>query len=128
MRFLREHRFSAIFIVMLIFCSVMVIRQLGTNQSRRDEQHFELREALILLHSVGSTNEAKRIYQKLWPEASKLSNKVLLDDFQRTQVLVDSTARQPENPVWQYHWIVTKELELRSESTLVRARKLAAEK
>ena len=128
MRFLREHRFSAIFIVMLIFCSVMVIRQLGTNQSRRDEQHFELREALILLHWVGSTNEAKRIYQKLWPEASKLSNKVLLDDFQRTQVLVDSTARQPENPVWQYHWIVTKELELRSESTLVRARKLAAEK
>lgn len=128
MRFLREHRFSAIFMVVLIFCSVMVIRQLGTNQSRRDERHVELREALILLHSVGSTNEAERIYQKLWPEASKLSNKVLLDDFQRTQVLVDPTARQPENPVWQYHWIVTKELEVRSESTLMRARKLAAEK
>lgn len=128
MRFLREHRFSAIFIVVLIFCSVMVIRQLGSNQSRRDDRHVELREALILLHSLGYTNEADHIYQKLWPEAAKLGNKVLMEDFQRTRVLVDPTARQPENPVWQYHWVVSKELELRSESTLVRARKLAAEK
>ena len=102
----------------------MVIRQIDSNQSK----HVELREALIFLHARGYTNEAERIYQKIWPEVSKLPNKVLLEDFQRTRLLIDPSAHQPENPIWNYHWVVSNELELRSESTLLRARKLADEK
>jgi len=126
MRFLREHRFLLIFIALLAFCSVMVVRQLHSNHYQT--RHVELREALILLQSRNYTNEAGRIFQKLWPEAARLPNKVLMDDFQRTRMLVDPASDQPENPIWRYHWIVSNELELRSESTLVRARKLAGEK
>ena len=123
MRFLRDHRFSLIFIALLVFCSVMVIRQLDSNQSR----HVELREALILLNARGYTNEAGRVYQKLLRDVPGLPNKVLMEDFQRTRLLVDPASTQPENPIWNYHWYVSNELDLRSESTLVRARKLAEE-
>jgi hypothetical protein len=58
----------------------------------------------------------------------KLPNRILLDDFQRTLVLVDPRTQQPDNLVWKYHWTVSNELEKRSEATLARALKLAGEK
>src|SRR6185436_20939477 len=53
MRFFRRYRYFLIFSVLLLACSVMVVRQFVLNQSR----HVELREAFILLHAKGYTNE-----------------------------------------------------------------------
>jgi hypothetical protein len=127
MRFVRQYRFILLFFLLLIFCSVMVVRQISGKQSK----HVERREAFILLHTRGYTNEARRIYQKLLLEIpktiDKLSDKQLLDDFQRTLLLVDPYTQQTNNLIWNYHWMLSNELDRRSESTLKRARKLAEE-
>ncbi len=101
----------------------MVLRQFNLNRSR----HIELREALILLHSRGYTNQASKLFNRLLAEIPEENNRVLLDDFQRTMMLVDPGTQHPENPIWVYHWTVSNELERRSESTLRRALKLAQE-
>ena len=121
MRFWRQYRFALAFLAVLVFCSVMVIRQIDANQSR----HVELREAFILLHTRGYASQAGRIYERLLKDVPKLQNKQLMDDFQRTLLLVDPATKQPENQIWKYHWYVSNELEKRSESTLQRALKLA---
>jgi hypothetical protein len=117
----RRNRFILGFLGLLVFCSVMVIRQFQANQSR----HVELREAFILLYTKGYRLESERLYQKLLNDGEKLSNKVLLDDFQRTLMLVDPTSSQPTNLIYNYHWYVSHQLDIRSESTLERAKKLA---
>ena len=124
MRFIRDNRYFFIFLLLLVACSVLVIRRYRA----AEERHVELREALILLNSRGYTNEAPRIYQKLLLDLPRLTNRQLFDDFQRTLLLVDPAREQQENLIWKYHWIVSNELERRSESTLLRARKLANEK
>ena len=124
MRFLRHYRFALSFLALLLFCSIMVIQQFKTNYSR----HVEVREAFILLFTKGYSKEAQRLYDRLLGDMEKLSSKELLEDFQRTLMIVDPTTRQPQNLIWKYHWTVSNELERRSESTLARALKLAEEK
>lgn len=121
MRFLLECKFALIFAAVLTFSSVMVLRQTTVNQSA----HGELREAFILLHSRGYTNQAQRLYNRLLRNLQDMSNKDLREDFQRTLTLVDPSVQQPQNPIWKYHWTVSNELEKRSESSLARAIKLA---
>ena len=123
MYFLRRHFYALIFVAVLVFCSVMIIQQI----SRNKDKHVELREAFILLHSRGYTNHATRLFDRLINEITNLSNKQLMDDFQRTVILVDPSIRNEENLIWKYHWTVSNELEKRSESTLKRALKLAGE-
>ena len=123
MRFLRRYRYFLIFTVLLLACSLMVVRQFILNQSR----HIELREAFILLHAKGHKNEAQRLFQKLLAELEDLSNGVVMQDYQRTLMLVDPATPQPDNLVWKYHWTVSQELEKRSESTLAKAVKIAHE-
>ena len=123
MRFVRQYRFILLFFALLAFCSVMVLHQISAKQSK----HIEIREAFILLHTRGYTNEARRLYQKLLLDIPKISNQQLLDDFQRTLLLVDPSAQQTNNLVWHYHWTASNELDRREESTLRRARKLAEE-
>ena len=121
MRLDRQYRLYLLFIGFLIFCSVMVLRQINLNQTK----HLELREAFILLNSRGYQPEAQRLYQKLLIEMERLPDKLLFEDFQRTLTLVDPSREEPDNLVWQYHWTVSNELEKRSESNLQRALKLA---
>jgi hypothetical protein len=122
--FLRQYKFVLLFLLLLVFCSVMVIRQLNANQGR----HVEIREAFILLHTRGYTNQSQKLYRRLLLEMPKLSNRALLDDFQRTLLLVDPNSAQPTNHlIWNYHWTVSHELDRRSEGTLMRALKLAEE-
>ena len=123
MRFLRQYRFVLLFFALLVFCSFMVLYQISVRQSK----HVELREAFILLHTRGYTNEAQRLYQKLLLAMPKLAQKEMLDDFQRTLLLIDPYSQQTNNLIWKYHWTVSNELEHKGESTLERARKLAAE-
>lgn len=110
------------FLLLLVFCSVMVIRQFRLN----DSKHVELREAFILLYIKGYP-EAHKIYQKLLSEAPNLSDKQLMDDFYRTLMIVDPTTKQTNNLIYNYHWYVSEQLNKRSESTLMHARKLADE-
>jgi len=121
MQFLRRNRFSLIFLALLIFCSAMVVRQFITNQSK----HVELREAFILLFSKGYRPDADRLLHRLMRDLEDLPDKALMDDYQRTLLLVDPTTKQQDNLIWRYHWTVSNEIEKRSMSALVRARKLA---
>lgn len=123
MGFVGQYRYILSFLVLLVFCSIMVIRGLQARQSK----HVELREAMILLHTRGYTNQADTLYGRLIRETKELPNKVLIDDFQRTLLLIDPGSKQTANPIWKYHWVVSNELEARSESTLKQARKLAEE-
>src|SRR5437899_12245204 len=99
MRLLQQYRFFALFVVLLAFCSVMVIRQFNVNRAR----HVELREAFILLQAKGWTNEAQRLFTRLINELPEQSNKVLIDDFQRTVMLLHPGTRHPESLIWTYH-------------------------
>ena len=123
MNFLRQYKFILAFLALLVFCSVMVIQQMHVNQSK----HVELREALILLHSGGYTNDARRICLRLERDVPKLSSRELIEDWQRTLTLVDPGTKLPENPVWEYYWVVRKEMEFRGINAIQRARKLAQE-
>ncbi len=123
MRLLRQYPFVLSFLLLLVFCSVMVIRGLQARQTKRTE----LREAMIILQTRGYTNEAVRIYGRLIQEIRDVPNKSLLDDFQRTLLIIDPASKQHSNPIWSYHWVVSNEMERRSESTLARALKLAAD-
>ena len=123
MRFLLECKFALIFAAVLTFCSVMVVRQSTLNQSA----HVELREAFIMLHSRGYTNQAQRLYNRLLRDLQDSPNQDLRQDFQRTLTLVDPTVQQPGNLIWKYHWTVSNELEKRSESSMARALKLVFE-
>ena len=123
MRIFRQYQFFFLFLALLVFCSLMVMRQFNVNRSK----HVELREAFILLHSKGYTNQAIRLFTRLLSDLPEESNKTLVDDFQRTLMLVDPGTQHPENLVWKYHWTVSNELERRSANTLRRALKLADE-
>ena len=125
MRFVRQYRFILLFLILLVFCSVMVLKQFRARESK----HIELREAFIVLHTRGETERAERLYRKLLTELPKLSQKELLDDFQRTLLLIDPDphTHQTNNLIWKYHWTVSNEMNRQDESTLRRARKLADE-
>jgi len=122
--FVRQYRVMLIIMLLLVGVSVLLIQRIHAKQSR----HVEIREAFILLHTRGYTNEATRLYQKLLNDLQNLSNKQVMDDFQRTLLLVDPSAYQPSNLLWKYHWTVSNEMDKRSESSLMRALKLAEEK
>jgi hypothetical protein len=123
MYFLRKYRYVWLLLAMLIFCSVMVIRQVQLNDDRR----IERREAFILLHSRGYTNEAARLFKKMVIEVPTLTHKQLVSDFQRTVILVDPSIENKGNLIWKYHWYISNEMERRSVDALKDALKLAGQ-
>lgn len=130
MRFVRRHRYVLSFLALLVFCSVMILRQLDAKRARVEQmkaRHIELREAFILLYIRGYKPEAEKLYGKLINDAWKQETTTLIDDFNRTLLLIDPLSQQTNNLIYKYHWTVSKELDTRSESTLERALKLAGE-
>jgi uncharacterized protein YpbB len=110
--------------LLLLAISIIVVERVHARQSR----HVEIREAFILLHTRGYTNQAERLYHKLLMDLQALSNKQLVDDFQRTLLLVDPAAtNQYNNILWKYHWTVSNEMDRRAESSLMHALKLSEE-
>jgi hypothetical protein len=122
MHFLRRHQYLLCFLAVLMFSSVMVIRQVINNQSA----HVELREDFILLHDRGEAKPEARLYQLLIQELPRLNEKALVDDLQRTAMLVDPKTPQLDNLVWKYQVSVKNELEHRSQRRLARALNEAA--
>ena len=123
MLFLRRYRELLLFVALLTCCGMLVVHQSLQNESR----HVELREAFILLHTRGYQEEADRLYQRLLADLTSLSDRELMDDFQRTLTLVNPYEDDSDNPVWNYHWTVSNKLEKRAASTLRRALDLANE-
>lgn len=119
---MRRHQYLFCFLGVLFFSCVMVIRQFEKNQAR----HVELREDFILLHDRGETKSEERLYQMLIQELPELNENALVDDLQRTAMLVDPKAPQLDNLIWKYEVSVKNELQKRSEQRLARAREEAA--
>ena len=128
MHFVRQHKFALSFLVVLAFCSVMVIWQLDARKNAKESRHVELREAMILLQTGGYTNQADKLYLKLFADLEQLSDKELVEDWQRTVILVDPSSHQPSNAVWRYYWTVRNAMERWSESIIQRTLKLSEEK
>jgi len=123
MHFVRQYKFALAFLLLLVFCSVMVVRQLEARKSH----HVELLDAMILLQTGGYSNQADRIYIRLLKDLDKLPTWALTEDWRKTVTLIDPSSSQPSNTIWRYHWTVRNEMERRAESTIQRALKLAEE-
>jgi hypothetical protein len=116
MRFLRRHQYLLCFLGVLVFASVMVVHQFLVNQSA----HVELREDFLLLHERGETKACDALYQQLIQALPGMDEKSLVDDLQRTQLLIDPKTPDKENLVWKYYVSVKRELQRRSEQRLSR--------
>lgn len=120
MRFLKRHQFFLALVAVLIFCSVMVIRQYLVNQWK----HVDLREDFILLHDQGQTQGAERLYQMLIQQLPQLPAHDLIADEQRLAPLVASKPSE-EDLIWKYYVSVQNELQRRTDQRVARALKRA---
>ncbi len=116
MRFLRRHQYLLCFLGVLVFSSVMILRQFLANQSA----HVELREDFLLLQERGEEKACDALYQQLIQDLATLDERSLVDDLQRTRLLIDPQAPDKNNPVWKYYVSVKNELRRRSEQRLAR--------
>lgn len=121
MRFLKRHKFILAFVAILIFCSVMVVRQYIVNQWR----HIDLREDLILLHYEGHFRSEEKIYQMLIQELPSLPDHSLIADEQRFKLLFISKKPPPQDLLWKYYVSVQNELRSRTNERVARAKKRA---
>ena len=86
-----------------------------------------MREDFILLHDRNETKASERLYQLLVQQLPSLSEKSLVDDLERSAMLIDPKTPAPDNLVWKYYVSVNNELEKRSQQRLARARERAGE-
>jgi hypothetical protein len=114
MQFLRRNQYLLLTLVVLIVSSVLVVRQFLANQSA----HAQRLEDFILLHERGETKLCERRYQLLVQELPGLNDRSLVQDLQRTTMVVDAKTQQLENLVWKYHVSVGNELKRRAEKRL----------
>ena len=114
MQFLRRNRYFLIALAVLVFSSVMVVRQFRANQST----HAQRLEDFLLLHERAEAKLCERRYQLLVLELPALDDWSLVQDLQRTAMVVDAKTQQPENLAWKYHISVRNELKRRSEKRL----------
>ena len=117
MRFLRRNQYLLCFVAVLVFSCLMVLRQYSANESA----HVEMREDFLLLHDRGETKPCERLYQMLIQQLPDLSDKSLVDDLQRTSMLVNPKTPDLDNIVWKYCVSVKRELQKRSERRLAGA-------
>jgi hypothetical protein len=116
MRFLRQNQYVLLFFAVLVFSSVMVVRQFLTNQSA----HSERREDLILLQDRGEVKTAAWLYQRMIQELPGLSERSLVEDLSRTAMVIDPKKPEFENLVWKYYISVKKELQRRADRRIER--------
>jgi hypothetical protein len=116
MQFLRRNQFFLLTLAVVLFSSVMAVRQFQTNASA----HAERLEDFILLQEQDNPKLAERPYQLLVQELPALSERALVEDLQRTAMLVDAKSPKPDSLLWKYHIGVRNELRKRSERRLHR--------
>ena len=123
MRFLRRNQYLLCFLGVLVLSCVMVLWQFMANQSA----HVQRREDFILLHDRAEKKACERLYQLLIQELPDLSDRSLVDDLERTSLLVDPKTPDLDNLVWKYYVSVKNELQKRAERRVERALKEAGE-
>ena len=111
MRFLRRYQYLLCFLGLLVVASILVVYQFRANESA----HIKLRENFILLHDEGKAEACDEIYQQLIQNLDRLDERTLVDDLQRTSLLVDNKSNDVDNLVWKYHVSVKKEVQQRAE-------------
>jgi hypothetical protein len=116
MQFLRRHQYLLCFLGVLVLSCVLALRQFLANQSG----HVELREDFLLLHERAEAKACDSLYQQLIQDLPHVDDKSLVDDLQRTRMLVDPKTPDLNNLVWKYHVSVKNELQRRSEKRLAR--------
>ena len=114
MRFLRRNQYLLCVAAVLVFSSVMVLRQFMVNQSA----HVQMREDFILLQEHGDIKTCERLYQLLIQKLPVLSDNDLVNDLERTAMLVDPKTSESKSLIWKYHVSVKNELQKRSEKRL----------
>jgi len=105
------YRGPLVFVSVLVLGAVLAIRQTLNHELG----HLRMREDFILLEQRDERREAAACYQRLMSNLPTLSDRALLEDFQRTVLLVDPDVPDTDNLVWKYHWAVRKELEQRTQ-------------
>jgi len=120
-QFLRRHRFVLSFLAVLTLCNIFLLRQLAENESA----HIELRENFIFLNEAGHRAEAEHFYQLLVESLPGLTERALLDDYQRTLPLIDSSAARSESLVNNFNWAVKQHIKKRAEQRVSSALKNA---
>jgi hypothetical protein len=111
MRFLRRYQYLLCFMGILVLASILVVHQFMANESA----HIKLRENFILLHDEGKAQACDEVYQQLIQNLERLDERALVDDLQRTSLLVDARTQDVDNLVWKYHVSVKKEVQQRAE-------------
>jgi hypothetical protein len=114
MQFLRRNQYLLLTLAVLLFASVMTVQQFLANQSA----HVQRVEDFILLHERGETKLCEQRYQRIVQELPALSDRALVDDWQRTVLLVDPKTPQLDNLLWKYHVSVNNELRRRADKRL----------
>ena len=122
MQFFRRNQFALITVAVLLFSSVMVVQQFLANESAHTQQV----EDFLLLHERGEKQPCEHLYQMLVQQLPRVNDHALVQDLQRTSMVVDLKTQQLENLVWKYHVSVNNELKHRSEKRLEAALKGAA--
>lgn len=124
MHFLRRHQFLLCFLAVLVLACVMVIHQFEANQSA----HVERREDFIFLVQHGKREPAQHLYQVLVQELPDQSEISLVDDLERTALLVNTNASDQDDLLLKYHVSLKRTLEQRSQQRLGTILKAAQEK
>jgi hypothetical protein len=118
MIFFRRNKQPLVVLAALVFASVLVLRQFMANQAA----HIELREDFVLLIEHTEEKSASRLYQLLVQELPNLSDMALVEDLQRTFMVLNTNSPAADNLVWKYQVSVKNELQKRSEKRIARAR------
>ena len=124
MRFLRRNQYLLCFAAVLVFASVMVLRQFMANEAA----HVQMREDFLLLQERGETKASERFYQLLIQQLPGLGDNILVDDLERTAMFVDPKTPESKSLIWKYHVSVRNELQKRSERRLAGALEEAQKK
>lgn len=117
MQFLRRNQHFLLTLAVLVLASVLVVNQFLARQSA----HAKRLEDFILLHEQAETQLCERLYQRLIQELPQLSDRALVQDLQRTAMLVDAKIPQLDSLLWKYHVSVNNELKRRAEKRLAAA-------
>ena len=114
MQFLRRNRYAIVTVAVLVLSSVLVVRQYLINLSR----HTGDVEDFLLLEGHNETKASEHLYQVLIQQLPHIGERELVQDLQRTAMVIDPKTSQRENLVWKYHVSVNNELKRRAEKRL----------
>jgi hypothetical protein len=111
MRFRRERILLLGVAAVLFFSAVMCVRQIVENRAR----HSEIREAFILCYEKNRPADAQRLYDRLKFDLPDQPTLHLIDDLERTTLLVPTNQSASSNLLVRYHLSVQHELNKRLE-------------